>query len=533
MKLRRILFFCLLVAVVGGAAIFALPIKAEAAVVDSGTCGDKLVWTLDSDGTLVISGTGAMYDYEHDVDYVGNTVYNSCSSPFYNEKNIKRVVIEDGVTSVGAYAFYWCYNLVSVELPDSLNRIGSFAFLSCGKLETVKMSNNIESVGSRAFLSCKNLNYNKYHTAKYLGTEANPYLVLVETTSEYISSCNINEGTRVIAGEAFAFIETLTTITVPNDVVSICEEAFSCCSNLTTIVLGENVRSIEERAFHNCEKLTQVNYTGTESQWKTIAIGEMNDYLRKATLIFHTHNYTTITVGATCTSTGYAKYTCDCGDSYRDELPALGHYMVELPAVAPTCVETGWTTGTACERCSFMGVAQKEVAALGGNCDYTTDSTTCANCGYVRADVDITNVVLRPTCSGLYFKGSFAFGAHETVTRYGIAVSLYNALPVADDSDETSLYTVGENSVLISNILDSSNGKNLIYARPYVLLADGTYIYGDVVATNLKAVVETIETQVFDSLTTAQKTAIADMYLQHTAAMQNWLIPKIKEFGEA
>ena len=145
------------------------------------------------------------------------------------------------------------------------------------------------------------------------------------------------------------------------------------------------------------------------------------------------------------------------------------------------------------------------------------------------ADVVITNVVLRPSCSGLYFKGGFTFGAHETVSRYGIAVSLYNDLPVADDSDATSLYTVGENSVLISNILgEGKDGKTLIYARPYALLEDGTYIYGDVVVTNLKSVVETIDAK-FDTLTTAQQTVVADLYRQNTAAMQDWLIPKIKE----
>jgi hypothetical protein len=238
-------------------------------------------------------------------------------------------------------------------------------------------------------------------------------------------------------------------------------------------------------------------------------------------------------VDPTCTEQGYTGNTCTrCGDVEKKSIiDALGHKMALVPASDPTCEKPGLSAGTACERCGLVGVAQKETApALGGNCDFTADPTTCSNCGYVRADVVITNVVLRPSCSGLYFKGGFTFGAHETVSRYGIAVSLYNDLPVADDSDATSLYTVGENSVLISNILgEGKNGRDLIYARPYVLLEDGTYIYGDVVVTNLKSVVETIETQVFDSLTTAQKTAIADMYLQHTAAMQHWLIPKIKE----
>ena len=69
----------------------------------------------------------------------------------------------------------------------------------------------------------------------------------------------------------------------------------------------------------------------------------------------------------------------------------------------------------------------------------------------------------------------------------------------------------------------------VIYARAYVLLEGGTCIYGDVIKTNLKSVVETIDTK-WETLTFMQKTAIADMYRQHTATMQAWLIPEIKEY---
>ena len=95
------------------------------------------------------------------------------------------------------------------------------------------------------------------------------------------------------------------------------------------------------------------------------------------------------------------------------------------------------------------------------------------------------------------------------------------------------LYTVGENSALISNILDggtddTKNGRALIYARPYVLLEDGTYIYGDVVVVNLQQVVQAVDSK-FDSLSVAQKEAITAMYAAFKQTMQIWDVPNLKK----
>ena len=71
---------------------------------------DNLTWTLDADGTMTISGEGAMKDY----------FYNS---PAYNNSSVKKVVIEDGVTSIGEYAFYNCSDLTSINIPKSVTCI--------------------------------------------------------------------------------------------------------------------------------------------------------------------------------------------------------------------------------------------------------------------------------------------------------------------------------------------------------------------------------------------------------------------------
>lgn len=120
---------------------------AEAAPVDtsvSGTCGDNLTWTLDDAGTLTISGTGAMADY----DYPSN-------SGWYNHKNkITAVNIQDGVTSIGSEAFVTSYNLTSVTIPDSVTYIGDMAFWECTSLASIEIPNAVSSIGGCAFQGC-------------------------------------------------------------------------------------------------------------------------------------------------------------------------------------------------------------------------------------------------------------------------------------------------------------------------------------------------------------------------------------------
>ncbi len=86
-----------------------------AAAETSGICGDHLTWVLDNDGSLTISGTGEMYDFT--------------SAPW--ELSMKKVIIEEGVTSIGDTAFAKCPELVDVTLPNSITVIGDSVFYDC------------------------------------------------------------------------------------------------------------------------------------------------------------------------------------------------------------------------------------------------------------------------------------------------------------------------------------------------------------------------------------------------------------------
>ena len=91
---------------------------------------DNLTWTLDADGTLTISGTGAMKDYDYDNNL----------SPVYNNSDVKKIVIEDGVTSIGNTAFSYCKSLTIITIPDSVTSIGESAFDNCKNLKTISLS---------------------------------------------------------------------------------------------------------------------------------------------------------------------------------------------------------------------------------------------------------------------------------------------------------------------------------------------------------------------------------------------------------
>ena len=91
---------------------------------------DNLTWTLTADGTLTISGTGKMKNYN----------YSDNQSPLYINSSVKKVVIEDGVTSIGNSAFAYCRGLISITIPDSVTSIGDSSFSNCESLITISLS---------------------------------------------------------------------------------------------------------------------------------------------------------------------------------------------------------------------------------------------------------------------------------------------------------------------------------------------------------------------------------------------------------
>ncbi|MBQ6381780.1 MAG: leucine-rich repeat protein [Clostridia bacterium] len=120
----------------------ALPVMANAD--SSGSCGPTVSYTLDAEGKLTISGTGDTNDYND-------------PSPFDSNTNIKYIVIEPGVRSIGNYLFYGCSNVRSVRIPASVQSIGTGAFMNCSSLEYVMIPDGVTSIVQAAFMNCTSL----------------------------------------------------------------------------------------------------------------------------------------------------------------------------------------------------------------------------------------------------------------------------------------------------------------------------------------------------------------------------------------
>lgn len=213
---------------------FMLSVKAaDSDIVASGECGadgDNLTWTLDSEGTLTISGEGEMKWY--------SSSYQPSWNYYPSSPNIINIIISNGVTSIGDFAFFECQSLTSITIPDSVRSIGENAFSFCDNLSSVINTDGVRSIGKGAFSCCSNL----------------------------------------------------TSITIPDSVTSIESITFYGCDSLTSITIPNSVTSIGDYAFMGCDSLTDVYYSGSEEEWNSITIGSENEKLYDSDVTIH-YNY--------------------------------------------------------------------------------------------------------------------------------------------------------------------------------------------------------------------------------------------------
>ena len=121
---------------------FALMASVGTIFAQSGTCGDNLTWNL-TDSVLTISGTGEMENYA------------SKRAPWYNYRySITSAIIENGVTNVGGYAFYYCRALKTAMIGNSVTYIGKNAFYDCMSLTSINIPNSVTSIGESSFCAC-------------------------------------------------------------------------------------------------------------------------------------------------------------------------------------------------------------------------------------------------------------------------------------------------------------------------------------------------------------------------------------------
>ena len=274
---------------------------------NSNSCGEGLTWKL-SYGTLTISGTGKMDSY------------SSGGAPWHSQRAyIGRIVISEGVTSIGECAFEECTNVTSISIPDSVTELNEYCFYACESMKSITIPQSVTRIADGVFDACEKLTdiyYGgtdaswKHITSWNAGLGGN---VTIHSTGVFTGKCGDNltwtidnnevltisgtgripdyndpssggnntapwygyayqikkvvlgSGVQNIGNNAFAGCYGMTDITIPDGVTSIGDSAFDWCSALTEISIPGTVSSIGDSAFYGCSALTEISIPGTVS----------------------------------------------------------------------------------------------------------------------------------------------------------------------------------------------------------------------------------------------------------------------------
>ncbi len=331
-------------------------------VIASGTCGaqgDNLTWKLTSDGTLTISGTGAMADWvsydatpwsnykssikrvviEKGVASIGGQAFSSCSTltefsiadtvlsigeqAFDHCESLTSITLPQNLTSIGNSAFFCCGNLANVIIPDSVTTIGYHAFANCSAFTEITVPASVTSIGLSPFYQCTGLEnvYVEDDSAYYCDIDGVLFtkdvsVLLTYPTAKTADRYVIPEGVAELAWEAFYGCSNLTEITLPDSLTTISANALGECTGLTGITVPDSVAFIGQYAFIGCTGLTDIiipaSVTDLISQafWNCTNLADVTILNKNASIgtsVFHNCENLTIRGYADSTAEAYAK----------------------------------------------------------------------------------------------------------------------------------------------------------------------------------------------------------------------------------
>ena len=216
---------------------------------------------------------------------IGDQVTNIGYQTFYQCTSLTTVQFGENsqIANIGDYAFYGCSDLATVTFGENsqLTSIGEWAFAHCSSLTSITIPDKVTSIGGSAFYRCSSLadvyysgDINDWVSISFGDYDANPLnnganlYLNGDTTTPVTGEINIDTATS-IGAYAFYGLDTLTKVTIGDQVTSIGNYAFSVCSSLTSITIPESVTSIGYEAFDGCSSLTTVTF-GENSQLTSI-----------------------------------------------------------------------------------------------------------------------------------------------------------------------------------------------------------------------------------------------------------------------
>lgn len=377
-----------------------------ASVVKSGNCGDNITWTLDSEGTLKLSGSGKM----------SNTNDNSIWAREY--ENLKKIIIGEGITTVGKLAFTGCFYVESVELPSTLTeigmgafagcnikeitipskvtKIGYGAFLDCEKLTDITIPASVETLGKGVFEECEGLKSITVEQGNknYKSVDGVLYSADMKTLIKCpAASCGesfiIPNTVETIDECAFDYCYALKSIDIPYGVKSLEHGAFEHCTSLSSVTLPSSLESIGGIVFLHCIRLKEITVPLSAGTIEDCAMGyrwnsdesdvikmtgfKIKGYANSAAETYansngiefvslgkHTHTWKSVKVESTCYAVGYEKDICTgCGSEQNyTQLPLASHSFGEWNVISDETTATCTRTGTEMRKCSVCGTEE-------------------------------------------------------------------------------------------------------------------------------------------------------------------------------
>ncbi len=255
------------------AASLALP-GMTAMAASSGKCGENLTWTLDDEGALVVTGTGAMYNYDDEMNekwdktliktvQIGPAVTTIGAYAFSSCESLTKVTLfNNALTTIGDFAFMWCINMKSITVSNSVKTIKQYAFAQCKALEDVVIGRSVSDIGMGVFSQCgalKSIKVKDGNTTYDSRDDCNA--IIHKETTELVRGCQntvIPNTVTSIGIGAFSDGYGLESIDIPNSVTSIKNSAFFKCKDLKHVTIGASVVSIGKYAFQECFSLRSV-----------------------------------------------------------------------------------------------------------------------------------------------------------------------------------------------------------------------------------------------------------------------------------
>ena len=233
MRKKILLFIAVLVLILGCTSI--------AFAESSGKCGDNITWTLSDEGVLTLEGSGQMYNYS--IDDEGNN-----TPPWYRTAyDIKKCIVEDGITSIGACAFYKCKNMSEIVIPDGVQSFGndSFSYSGITSIYIPKSLKSLCGYNSHAFWECESLK-------KVYIADLESYLKIEET---YFHAAK----PFTYGADLYINNEKVTELVIPNGISEIPSGAFHGCSSITKVIIPSSVTKIGSGAFGACKNLREID----------------------------------------------------------------------------------------------------------------------------------------------------------------------------------------------------------------------------------------------------------------------------------